>query len=242
MTNASYVALANQAALQRQLDVVANNLANANTTGFKSSQLLFTQYLANVPNHDQQPIAFPQDFGVERNFQEGAIGTTGNPLDLAIKGDAFFVVNTAAGQRYTGDGAFTLDAQGEIIDHSGDQVLDERGNPIVVPPNQSHVTISDDGTISTESGQLAHLALVRFDNPQQLKEESAGIYDAQGAQSRPASGVKVVQGSLEGSNVEPVLEMTHLIEISRRYEQCQNMLNSEDDRQKKAIETLGSQA
>jgi flagellar basal-body rod protein FlgF len=238
MNNASIISLSNQLARSRQMDIVANNLANANSTAFKSEQPLFTQYLANLGPGQAQKMAFPQNIGVTRNFDEGPITSTGNPLDLALQGDGFFVVNTANGPRYTRAGTFALNAQGRIVDLQGDTVIDENGSPITIPPTDSHITISTDGTISTEAGQLTRLKLVRFDNPRALAEEGTGLYIADKVQPRPASGVKVIQGSLEGSNVQPIVELSRLIEISRQYQSSQNMIKSEDERQKSAINVL----
>ena len=192
MDNTTYIALANQLALTRQMDIVANNIANASTTAFKGERVLFTNYLAELgPGQDQQ-LNFPQDIGVSRNFEEGPLTPTGNSLDLAVSGDGFFAVNTPNGTRYTRAGAFALNAQGQIVDLAGDTVLDEHSNPIAVAPGQTHVTVSQDGTISTESGQLARLQLVRFDDPNALSPEGANLFDASATTPIPASGSKVI--------------------------------------------------
>jgi flagellar basal-body rod protein FlgF len=242
MDNATNIALSNQLALARQMDVVANNLANANSTGFKSERLLFTQYLANLGPRQDQKLVFPEDIGVVRNFDEGPLVTTGNPLDLAIHGSGFFMVNTPNGQRYTRAGNFTLNTQGQIVDSNGDQLLDERGNPINIPSTQSKITISSDGTVSTESGQVARLAIMRFDKPETLREEHGGLFAADNARPSPASGARVVQGSLENSNVQSIVEITRLMEITRAYQNSQRMIDSEDQRQRQAIEGLTKDA
>ncbi|HLI13179.1 MAG TPA: flagellar basal-body rod protein FlgF [Alphaproteobacteria bacterium] len=241
MNNAAYITLANEMALRRQLDVIANNVANANTTGFKEGHLLFTQYLSELGSAPSQKVAFPLDLGIHRDFQDGPLTTTGNPLDMAIKGDAFFVVNTPAGPRYTRAGSFALNTQSQIVDPNGDQLLDDRGNPITVPPNQTQITISRDGSISTEAGPLAHIGLVRFDNPQLLHEESAGLYAPGNAQQSPASGATVIQGSIEGSNVQPIVEITRLMQMTHSYQDAQKLIDAENNRQKQLIQALTSQ-
>jgi flagellar basal-body rod protein FlgF len=242
MDNTTYIALANQLALTRQMDIVANNIANANTTAFKGERVLFTNYLADLgPGQDQQ-LNFPQDIGVSRNFEEGSLTPTGNSLDLAISGDGFFAVNAPNGTRYTRAGAFALNTQGQIVDLAGDTVLDEHGNPIAVAPGQTQVSVSQDGTVSTESGQLARLQLVRFDDPNNLSAEGANLFDAGGATPIPASASKVIQGSIEGSNIQPVTELTHLLQIQHGIEAAQRVISAENDRQTKMIDALTKDA
>jgi flagellar basal-body rod protein FlgF len=242
MDNTTYIALANQLALTRQMDIVANNIANANTTAFKGERVLFTDYLADLGPGQDQKLSFPQDLGVTRNFEEGPLTPTGNSLDLAISGDGFFVVNAPNGTRYTRAGAFSLNTQGQIVDLAGDTVLDEHGNPIAVAPGQTHVSVSQDGTVSTESGQLARLKLVRFDNPSILNAEGANLFDAGTAAPIPASGSKVVQGSIEGSNIQPVTELTHLLRIQHGIEAAERVISAENDRQTKMIDALTKDA
>src|SRR6185312_11727364 len=147
MENATYVALSSQMAIQRQMDVVANNLANASTPAFKGEEMLFSQYLVR-PSGQRSPIAFVQDAGTVRDLREGPITQTGNPLDLAISGQGYFAVQTPLGVRYTRNGHFQLDSQGQIVTSQGYPVLTNSGQPLVVPANTHGITVATDGTVS----------------------------------------------------------------------------------------------
>jgi flagellar basal-body rod protein FlgF len=240
MENTSYVALSRQNALWRQLEVVANNMANANTPAFKSQQMMFTDYMvktksANTPFGQQ--VAFAQDVGVLRDTREGPMTQTSAPLDVAIHGDGYFSVDTPAGQRFTRAGHFRLDETGMMVNTAGFPVLQQSGQPIVFAPNETNIAIAGDGTISTENGVIGKLKVVKFDNEQTLKEAGDGMYESASDPiniDRPA----VSQGMMEESNVQPINEVTNMISITRNYEGVQKMIESENDRQLQAIKVL----
>lgn len=242
MDNTSYVALSKEAAIWRQMGVIANNMANANTPGFKDEQLMFTSYLAKTKS-DASPfgrkLSFVQDYGVIHDTREGPLEQTGDPLDVAIHGPGYFTVDTPAGQRYTRAGHFDLDFNGMVVTSAGYPVLQQNGNPIVIAPGESGVTIAGDGTISTQNGVIGQLQVVTFSNDQQLQPMGDGTY--QTAQTpTPVAHANVVQGMLEQSNVQPVVEMTSMLNTLRNYEGVMNMIQNEHDRQMKAIDTLSA--
>jgi flagellar basal-body rod protein FlgF len=245
MDNTSYIALSREAALWRQMGVVANNMANANTPGFKSEQMMFTSYLAKTKS-DQSPfgrkLAFAQDFGVLHDTREGPLTQTGDSLDIAIHGQGYYTVDTPGGQRYTRAGHFRLDETGMVVTTAGYPVLQQNGNPIVLAPGEKSITVAGDGTISTENGQIGKLQVSNFANEQLLQPMGDGTYQTDQSPvtvQRP----NLVQGMLEESNVQPVVEMTNMLNIMRSYEGVMNMIQSEHDRQMKAIDTLsGAQA
>ena len=245
MENTSYVALSREAALWRQMAVVANNMANANTPGFKAEQVMFTSYLAKSKS-DASPfgrkLAFVQDIGTLHDTREGPLSQTGDPLDIAIHGPGYYTVDTPAGPRYTRDGHFQLDSNGMVVTSAGYPLLQGNGNPIVVAPGESGITVAGDGTISTENGQIGQIQVVNFANEQQLQPLGDGTFTT--TQSpQPLAHANVVQGMLEDSNVQPVGEMTNMLNILRNYEGVMNMIQSEHDRQMKAVDTLsGAQA
>ena len=247
MENTSYIALSREAALWRQMAVVANNMANANTPGFKAEQMMFTSYLAKTKS-DTSPfgrqLSFVQDFGVLHDTREGPLTQTGDPLDIAIHGPGYFVVDTPGGPRYSRAGHFQLDSTGMMVTTSGYPVLQQNGNPIVFAPGETAITIAGDGTISTENGVIGKLQVVNFDNEQQLTAMGDGTYAATASQTAtPLAHANVVQGMLEESNVQPVVEMTNMLNVLRNYEGVMNMIQSEHDRQMKAVDTLsGAQA
>jgi flagellar basal-body rod protein FlgF len=245
MDNTSYVALSRESALWRQMAVTANNMANANTPGFKAEQMMFTSYLAKTKS-DASPfgrkVSFAQDLGVLHDTREGPLTQTGDSLDIAIHGPGYYTVDTPAGPRYTRDGHFQLDSSGMVVTSSGYPLMQQNGNPIVVAPGESTITVAGDGTVSTENGQIGQLSVVNFANEQQLQPLGDGTYQTSQTPT-PLAHANVVQGMLEQSNVQPISEMTGMLNILRNYEGVMNMIQSEHDRQMKAIDTLsGAQA
>ena len=245
MENTSYVALSREAALWRQMAVTANNMANANTPGFKAEQMMFTSYLAKTKS-DTSPfgrtMSFVQDYGVLHDTREGPLTQTGDSLDIAIHGPGYYTVDTPAGPRYTRDGHFQLDSNGMVVTSSGYPLIQANGNPIVVAPGESSITVAGDGTISTENGQIGQIQVVTFPNEQELQPLGDGTYSTTQT-ATPLPHANVVQGMLEQSNVQPIAEMTGMLNTLRNYEGVMNMIQSEHDRQMKAIDTLsGAQA
>ena len=245
MENTSYVALSREAALWRQMAVVAHNMANANTPGFKAEQMMFTTYVAKTKSDTSpfgQKLAFVQDYGTLHDTREGPLTETGDSLDIAIHGPGYYTVDTPAGQRFTRDGHFQLDSNGMVVTSSGYPVLQANGNPIVVAPGESSIEVAGDGTISTENGQIGKLQVVTFPNEQELQPLGDGTYSTTQTPA-PLAQASVVQGMLEQSNVQPIAQMTDMLNILRNYEGVMNMIQNEHDRQMKAIDTLsGAQA
>lgn len=243
MDNALYVGLSRQMTLQRALDVTANNIANADTVGFKVESLMVgTDPLAprNAPATD--PIKYVIDNGLARNFGQGALEQSSNPLDVGIEGDGFFQVQTADGVRYTRDGRFGINAQNQLTDHQGDPVLGGGGAPISVDPQKGQLKIAADGTISQDGKQVGKLGVSRFASLSALKKQGDNLYDAAGASPIAASDVKLHQGMIERSNVQQVTEITHLIAITRAYERIAQMMNQTQDLSQSAIQRLGKAA
>ena len=235
--NTAYIALSRQIAMRRQLDVIANNVANMNTTAFKGERLLFEEYL--TATDDGQELSYVQDVSVMRDTTEGELVTTSNMLDLAISGPGYFVIGTDEGERYTRNGHFRTDADGVLVTDIGDPVLDEQGRPIVLDPGEKSLTVSRDGTIATSLGAAGKLNLVSFENEQMLLPEGNGLYKAD--ESSPplpfADGV-VLQGMLESSNVIPIIEITSMIELSRAYQRTQDLLQRDDELRRRAVRDL----
>ena len=240
MENTSYIALSRQAALWRQLEVVANNIANANTPAFKSEQMMFTDYLVRSKTENSvlgRKLAYVQDVGVMRDTREGPLTQTSEPLDVALHDEGYFVVDTPAGQRFTREGHFRLDETGMMVTSAGYPVLQKSNQPIVFAPNESQITITGDGTISTENGTIGKLRIVKFDNEQTLRKGGDGTYQTS-SDPNEIDRPNVVQGMLEDSNVQPVVETTHMMSILRNYEGVQRMIDNEQDRSTKAMQIL----
>jgi flagellar basal-body rod protein FlgF len=234
MENAGYIALSQQVALARQLEVIANNMANASTPAYKSESAQFNEYL--IQADDGTPLSFVEDATLLRDWSAGTLRPTGNPLDLAINGDGYFVVSTPDGDRYTRNGRFALDAAGQVVTGDGNPVLGD-GGPIVMPTEDANLTVAADGTVSSEQGTIGKIRLVRFADPQALEAIGAGLYKTD-ASPEPDGASKLSQGMVEDSNVQPIIEMTNLIQVTRDYEAAQKIIDEEHERELRAIAGL----
>jgi len=240
--NAAYVGLSRQMTLRRELDVVANNIANAETTGFKVEQLMVgTEVGERARNDAVRPgVSFVLDKGLGRDYSQGALEQTARTLDFAIEGEsAFFVVQDGPGEAYTRDGAFTLDPEGRLVTGQGRPVLGD-GQEIVLDPALGSPSVAADGTISQNGVQVGRLTAVRFDTLSVLEKGGDGLYrNTSNAAPVEASDVRIHQGMLEGSNVNPILEITNLIEIQRAYERITKMIENANDLSRRSVERLG---
>jgi len=250
MQNALLIGLSRQVAYSREIDVVANNIANINTPGFKGNGAMFEEFIGktaregNLSARDAK-VSFVRDRASWLDMTQGSMERTGNPLDVAVDGKGFIAVQTPAGERYTRNGGFQLNATGQLVTSEGFQVLGDSG-PITLQPNDRDIKISADGTISVRSGanantesQRGKLRLTSFDNPGLLQKEGSSTFAAP-ANVTPTADTNshFVQGSIEKSNVNSVLEMTRMIDVSRNYTQVANILSQQGDMQKSAIEKL----
>ncbi len=236
MENTALAVISQQIGARRQMDVIANNIANANTIGFKSERVLFTEYLQDIGNG--QTIALVKDAAVVRDFRDGPIMATDNPLDVAIRGEGFFQVETADGIRYTRNGRLRLDSDGALVTSNGYAVLGKDEFPILTIPGDTQITISADGTVSSESGELGTLAVVAFENTYMLRKLGNGLYESD-ILPDPATDATIVQGALENSNVEPIIEMTRMISLLRSFQGSQTLADQEHDLRRRAISVLG---
>ncbi|MBF0373509.1 MAG: flagellar basal-body rod protein FlgF [Alphaproteobacteria bacterium] len=244
MENTSYIALSRQAALWRQLEAVSNNIANANTPSFKAEKMMFADHLVKTKDSERNlgtKIAFVRDVGMVRDLRDGPMAQTNNPLDMAVHGDGYFVVDTPAGPRYTRNGHFHLDETGMLVNTSGLPIMQEGNLPIVFAPNETQISIARDGTVSTENGAVGRMRVVTFDNAQELRAAGEGTY-VTNVEPKNVERPDVVQGMVEESNVQPVVEMTNMISILRNYQGVQKLLEAEHERRTKAINTLGQPA
>lgn len=241
MDNTILVGLSRQVALRRQMDVIANNLANLETGGFKSSGILFEEHVmpgaeATAAMSTDRDISFVMDTGTLMNFAPGPNEQTGNPLDVAIDGEGWFVVDTPDGERYTRNGAFLLDRDGNLVTVEGNKVLGD-GGPITFDDRDGAISIAADGTISTEAGDKGRMRIVAFANEQELQSAGSNLYRSD-VQPQDAESIRVRQGMLEGSNVQPIVEITRMIEVTRAYTSVSSMLEKIDDMRRDAIGTL----
>jgi flagellar basal-body rod protein FlgF len=242
MQNIMTIALSRLAAQQRAMDVTATNIANAATQGFQAERMVFADWLVREPAGAMPPggqvMTYAQDRATYRDTRAGPMGRTGNPLDLALgNADGFFTVQTPNGPRLTRAGHFELSAGGTIVDTDGNALLDAQGRPIQVAPADGAVTVTGDGTVSGRNGQLGRIAVVQSSAPQSLRPEGGRLF-ATDQPTQPVAAPKVTQGMLEASNVQPVLELTRMMNDLRSYEFVGQLVQAESDRQLSAIDRL----
>lgn len=231
-----YVALSRQLGLERQLATIANNIANANTTGFLAEDMSFEAVLQRASR--DVDIAYVQDISPRPDLTEGEIKVTQSPLDLAIAGDGFFAVQTDAGIRYTRAGHFRLDEENRLVTFDGQPVLDDGDQPIELPGDDpSAVQVAADGTMSMDGEIFATLKRARFLEPERLVREGAMLFASDEA-PLPADGATVYQGALEASNVQPILEMTNMMRTTRAFEATQKLIESQHDLSRQTVERL----
>ncbi|MDR6627245.1 flagellar basal-body rod protein FlgF [Caulobacter segnis] len=242
MDNALYVGLSRQLTLRRELDIVANNIANANTTGFKVEDLMVrTEQSKPAKTLDGgAPVKFVLDSGVARDFTQGPMAKTGGDFDLAIEGQGFFHVQTANGDRYTRDGRFTTNPEGQLVTQGGYPVLDEGGGPLNIDPTLGPVSIGKDGIVTQGAIRVGRIAVVRPDNLASMAKDGDNLYrNTTNATPQPAPDAVVHQGMLESSNVQSVIEITKLIQVQRAYESVSRMMDNTSELSRTAVERLG---
>ncbi len=242
MDNTLYVALSRQMILAREMDVIANNISNADTPGFKVEQIMSQtnpKPLADGSVPGSPNLNFVLDVGVARDFSQGALSQTGRPLDVGIEGDGFFKIAAARGERFTRDGRFTMDSKGVLVTASGEPVSGD-GGPITLDPSKGEPTIASDGAISQGGVRVGKLSVYRFAAMSALEKDGDGLYRNAGNQSPEAApDVRLSQGSVESSNVKPVIEITRMIEVSREYERIAKLMDQTSQLNAEAIQRLG---
>ncbi len=239
MENTSLIVLSKQLSVRRNLDLIANNIANANTTGFKSQHLMFEEYLQKMggSNNSYEMVS---DYGQFMNTAQGAFETTGTPLDLAIEGEGYFSVKTAAAEaRYTRAGEFQLNAAGEIVTSQGYPVLDTRDNTIQIPAGTNEIKITKTGEVMADGAQVGQIGVWEFDNIQEVAQIGNNLYAAKNAQPQAAENSFIQQGMVEKSNVQPIIEMTRMLKISQDHQRSSQIVKDEHERMRTAIRSLG---
>jgi len=235
MDAAGYTTLNRQSGLMREMAIVANNIANVSTTGFRREGVVFSEYVAGM---DRDPsLSMAHASGRHVDLTQATLAQTGGDFDFAIQGDGFFLVETPEGERLTRAGSFTPNAEGELVTPDGYRLLDRGGAPVFVPPDARAVALSQDGTLSASGLPLAQVGLWQPVDPMALRHQSGTLFD--GGELEPVDNGLMLQGMLEESNVEPVSEIARMIEVQRAYELGQKFLDAEDERVRGVIIALG---
>lgn len=237
MANSVYTTLTRQSGLMNEMRIVANNIANLATTGFRSESTVFSEFIVPL-EVGEGSISMARANGHSTNHTQGTLTQTGGTFDLAINGDGFFQLETPAGVRLSRAGAFSPNAAGELVSPDGNRLLDAGGAPVFVPQGVNDVTISPDGTLSAEGNPVAQVGLVMPADPNDLVRED-GVRFKTNAELVPAENASVSQGFLESSNVEAVHQISRMIEVQRSYEMGQSFLEKEDERLRSIMTLLG---
>ncbi len=237
MENTMYVALSRQASLRRQMDVVANNLANMSTTGFQREKTLFAEVIERLPVEGGS-LSMADARVRATEFTQGGMMRTGGTFDMAIEGPGFFQVETPDGIRLTRDGAFLRNADKVKSAIKDSERLDAGGAPIFLPPAAAKIEISSDGTVTADGQPVAAMGIVNVADEGTLRRQGGVMFIPEGGVQQVFDST-IHQGFLEGSSVSPVTEITRMIEVQRAYEAGQSLLEREDERIRGVVRTLG---
>lgn len=235
MDSASYTSLSRQIGLWREMNIVANNIANSATTGYRQEGLIFSEYIKASP--DGRSLSMGHGNVRNTSFVQGALTQTGGTFDFAIEGDGFFLIETPVGERLTRAGSFSTNAAGDLVTPDGLRVLDAGGAPVFVPPDAGNVSVAADGTLSADGRLLGQIGLVQPVDPAAMTREDGVMFVAD-AGFEPAENARMVQGFIEGSNVDAVTSLARMIEVQRAYELGQSFLDSENQRIRDALRSF----
>ena len=235
MDNAVYTTLTRQAGLTREMSVLANNIANASTTGFRQAGVTFTEYIKTAPNSESLSMGVANLPSM--SMAQGTLTRTGGTFDFAIEGDGFFMVETPDGERLTRAGSFAANGDGDLVTPDGFKVLDSGGTPIFIPPDAEGVDMASDGTLSVGGQPIAQIGVFSPVDPLSLKRAGGVMFDASG-DVEPTETSRVVQGFLESSNVDTIGQLSRMIEVQRAYEMGQSFLDAENERIRSALKTF----
>lgn len=240
MEIATMVAASRLVAMQRAMDVTADNLANADTAGFKAERMLFSDWLSRqsaTQGGVERQVAYTQDRATWRDQRAGTLSHTGNPFDVALSGAGYFTVLTAAGPRLTRAGHFAPMPDGTLADLAGNKLLDTTGQPIQLAQGDTTVTIAGDGTVSDQGGEIAKIGVVQPSDPMRMTAEGAARLRAD-TPTTPVAAPQIVQGAFEDSNVQPIAEVTRMVEMQHEFQFVAGFLQAESDRQQNAVDKL----
>jgi flagellar basal-body rod protein FlgF len=241
MDNTINIALSRLSVQQRAMEMVAGNLANITTPGYRAERMVFADWLTSQTSGATPPgdrkLAFAQVRATYRDQTEGSITTTGNPLDLALSGNGFFTVQTANGVRLTRAGRFSLQADGTIADDNGNPLLDTSGQPMRISPADTDLNVKSDGTLSSQNGPLGQIAVVTPNDPNRSTAEGGRLFRAD-VPTTPVTTPKILQGALEESNVQAISEVTRMISTERDFQFVAQFVEAEGQRKQTAIDKM----
>jgi len=237
MDNAGYTTLTRQAGLQREMQTVANNLANLSTTGFRKEGVIFAEHVKALDGKESSLSMATANVRLTVQ-QQGTLTQTNGDFDFAIEGDGFFMIETPEGQLLSRAGSFTPNAEGELVTPDGYRLLDGGGAPIFIPPDARSISVSADGTLSADGVPQTQISLFTPVDPTDLTRQNGVRFSIKG-EVEPIEGSSIMQGFVEDSNVNPVIEIARMIEVQHAYELGQSFMDKEDERIRGVLSTLG---
>ncbi|MEP3638568.1 MAG: flagellar hook-basal body complex protein [Paracoccaceae bacterium] len=235
MDSQGYITLTRQIGLMREMQVVANNIANSATTGFRQEGVVFSEYVRGMDQGES--LSMGQANVGATSFEQGTLTQTAGTFDFAIEGEGYFLIETPDGERITRAGSFASNGAGDLVTPDGYRVLDAGGAPVFVPPDAASITVGPDGTMSADGNLVGQIGLVVPVEPKDMTREGGVMFDAGGA-VLPAENARVMQGFVESSNVDTITQLARMIEVQRAYEMGQSFLETEDERVRRAVETM----
>ena len=237
MESSLYVGLSRQIVLNNAMTMVANNVANANTAGYRAQNPIFETFLSEK-RYDKNDLSMVFDQGQYDTTSPGTIQLTGNTYDVALNGPGFMSVTSPSGEmQYTRAGNFTVNNNNELVTSSGFLVSGPGGGAIAIPEGARQVVITGEGEVTADGNNVGNIGVFEFDNLQDLRPEGNGLYSSK-TPGRPATETIVTQGALEASNVNAIQETTRMIEILRSYQSTMRMIEKEQERQVGAIQSM----
>jgi flagellar basal-body rod protein FlgG len=239
-----YVTASGFLAQQKQLEIIANNLANANTVGYKGDMAVYRTYHSSHADSRRggvRPLwnpGFVALTGQAIDLSQGPLRRTGNPLDIAIAGDGFFEIQTPRGERYTRKGDFALAGDGTLVTQGGHAVMGAEGAIVLT---EGEIEIDGEGSVFVDGRQQGQLRVVTFSDTEKLVKEGDAqfAWTGKSSEARPLEEVEIRPGFLESSNVNPIREMVQMIDAIRSYEVQQKVIHAFDDTRKKVVEEVG---
>lgn len=238
MDNASYTTLTRQSGLLQEMQVVAHNIANMTTAGFRAEGVIFAEHVRALEG-ESDSLSMATASGRRISPQQGALDQTGSPFHMAIEGEGFFLVQTPEGQALTRAGNFLRSAAGELVTPDGHFLLDGGGAPVFVPPDATSVMLGRDGTLSADGQPLTQIGLWTAIDPIELTRQAGSLFTAESG-VQPIEGGILIQGAVEKSNVNPVAQIARMIEVQRAYELGQSFFEAEDQRMRDFLRTAGA--
>ncbi len=243
MDNMLMIGLSRQIVLRREMDVTANNIANANTAGFKAERVLLEEETRTPARAEDGPrrLSYVDEWGLGRNFAQGALDPTGRPLDFALEGEGFFAVETGSGETlYTRDGRFTINADSELAASDGARVLSDQGLPVLIDREGGPISVDEDGTIVQGGVPIGRIGVTSFETLSRLEKTGDNRYRApDDLQPEPVLAPVVRQGAVENSNVTPISEIVRMINVSRAYQSVSKLIEDADRLTRDAVERIG---